>query len=82
MAEIPKNFGTGGAGLTNEGSGEPTLKEILDGVADDLADVKVATIATADAGASYTANEQTLLNEIKAALNAIAAKTVRTTKEA
>jgi hypothetical protein len=82
MAEIPKDFGQGGANLTPEGSGTPSAKEILDDIADDLADVQVATIATADAGASYTANEQTLLNEIKTALNAIAAKTVRTTKEA
>ena len=33
-----------------------------------------------DAGASYGANEQALLNELKAKLNALAAVTLKTTK--
>lgn len=80
MAEVPSNFGSGGSGVPPAGSATPSLRDILFDIADDLGDVKVAAIATPDAGASYTANEQALLNEIKAALNAIAAKTVRTTK--
>jgi predicted regulator of Ras-like GTPase activity (Roadblock/LC7/MglB family) len=88
MAEIPKDFGQGGAFVTPEGSGTPGLKTILDDIADDLADGRAATIASPDgvaaAGANPTKAEYDavvlLVNELKAALNAATATAVRTTK--
>ncbi len=73
MAAIPTNFGFGGANLTpGKGAGIPTLAEALRDVADDLADR--SNITSPDA--TDLASAQTLVNEIKAALN----NTVRTTK--
>lgn len=78
MATIPKDFGSGGSGVPPAGSATPSLKDILFDIADDLADGKAATIASPDATDLATAI--TLVNEIKAALNAVDAKTVRTQK--
>lgn len=75
MAVIPKSLGAGGAHLSPNGStGEPSLLEILNGVADDLA--SRSGITSPDATDLPTAI--TLVNEIKAALNVA----VTTTKEA
>ena len=79
MAGISVNFGSGGANLTPRGSaGSPNLAVALREVADDLATVKVATIANIDA--TDLAEVITLANEMKAALNAIAGGTLLTTK--
>lgn len=81
MATIKENFGSGGANLTpNKSAGEPTLAQTLRDVADDLSDLQVAEILTANADATYGTEEAALINEIKAALNAIRAKTLRTVK--
>ena len=81
MAAIAENFGFGGSGLTpGGGAGSPTLATALRDVADDLAGLKVATIATADADATYGTAEADLINEIKTALNAVAGYTIKTTK--
>jgi hypothetical protein len=65
MATIGEKFGTGGANLTPSGSsGEPSLAEVLRDLADDV----TYTIASEDATDLATAI--TLVNEIKAALNA------------
>lgn len=81
MAAIAENFGFGGANLTpGGGAGTPTLAGALRDVADDLSDLQVATIATADADATYGTEERDLINEIKTALNAVAGVTIRTTK--
>ena len=42
--------------------------------------LKPAKVAAADATAAYGAGEQTLLNELKAKVNAIAAVVLKTTK--
>ena len=78
MSVIPINFGTGGSGVPPAGSSSPSLKDILFDVADDLADGKAALIASDDATDLATAI--TLVNEIKAALNAVYSSTIRTTK--
>lgn len=79
MAAIPTNYGTGGSGLTPRGSSDtPSLATALRDLADDAAALQVATIASADA--SDLATAITLVNEIKAALNVIAAATIKTTK--
>lgn len=78
MAAIKTSFGSGGSSLTPGGTSTPTLATALRDIADDLAAVKVATIASDDATDLSTA--LTLVNEIKAALNAIAAETLATTK--
>jgi len=88
MAQIPKNFGDGGAHLAPEGAGTPGLKTILDDIADDLAAGKAAEITTADAVAAAGAAPDKaefdavvdLVNEIKTALNAVDATTIKTTK--
>jgi hypothetical protein len=49
-------------------------------MADDLAALRPAVVATADAAATYGANEQALLNELKTRLNALAAVVLKTTK--
>jgi hypothetical protein len=70
MAAIPSNFGTGGSGLNpNDATGKPTLATILRDLADDV----TYTIASADA--TDLASAITLVNEIKAALNAAKATT-------
>ena len=65
--------------------GQVTLKlskliGVLTDIADDLAALKAATVATGDAGGTYTANEQDLVNEIKTAVNTVAAVTLKTVK--
>ena len=81
MAAISKRFGSGGANLAPGGSaGTPTLVEALRDVADDLAALRPTAVATPDAGEVYGANEQALLNELKAKVNALAAVVLKTTK--
>jgi hypothetical protein len=81
MAKITKRFGSGGANLTPGGAaGQPALADALRDIADDLAAVKPARIAAADATAAYGAGEQALLNELKAKVNAMAAVILKTTK--
>jgi hypothetical protein len=60
--------------------GEPDLAKTLREIADDLAGLKSAQITTTDAGGTYTATEQALINEMKAALNALYAYVIKTTK--
>ena len=82
MAEIPSDFGVGGSGIAPRGGhGKPSLVEILNDVADDLAATQIADIASADA--TDLASVITLANEMKASLNAIASGTytVLTTKQ-
>lgn len=78
MAAIRSDFGIGGSGLTPRGQGTPALAGILRDIADDLAGIKVATIVSADA--TDLPSAQTLVNEIKAALNVNAGFTLLTTK--
>jgi hypothetical protein len=81
MAKITRRFGSGGANLTPGGSaGQPALADALRDIADDLAALKPARIAAADAGAAYGPGEQALLNEIKTKLNALTAVVLKTTK--
>ena len=81
MAEISQKFGSGGANLVPGGSaGSPSLADALRDIADDLSALKLAPVATPDAGDAYGANEKDLLNELKVKLNAIAAVTLKTTK--
>ncbi len=81
MAAITKRFGSGGANLQPGGSaGTPALADALRDIADDLAAIKPTVVAAADAGASYGAGEQALLNELKAKVNALAAVVLKTTK--
>ena len=81
MAAIGKKFGSGGANLVPGGSaGTPTLAEALRDVADDLAALRPTAVAAPDAGGAYGANEQALLNELKAKVNALAAVVLKTTK--
>lgn len=77
MAEIPSDFGVGGSGTAPRGGhGKPSLVTILNDIADDLAEI--GPIASADASDLGTAI--TLVNEIKAALNALDTN-LRTTKQ-
>ena len=81
MAKISKRFGSGGANLVPGGAGgQPALADALRDIADDLAALKPAPIAAADASAAYGAGDQALLNELKANVNAIAAVVLKTTK--
>jgi hypothetical protein len=81
MAEITTRFGSGGSNLTPGGSsGSPDLATALRDIADDLAALKPTAVATPDAGASYGANEQALLNELKAKFDALAAVVLKTVK--
>jgi hypothetical protein len=81
MAKISKRFGSGGANLTpGSAAGQPALADALRDIADDLAALKPAPIAAADAAAAYGPGEQALLNELKAKVNAIAAAMLKTTK--
>ena len=81
MAAIPKRFGSGGASLSPGGSaGSPSLADALRDIADDLSALKLSPVSSPDAGASYGANEQALLNELKAKVDALAAVTLKTTK--
>lgn len=79
MAVIKVNFGEGGANLVPLGTGgEPTLAVALRDIADDLVLTKVAVIASGDA--TDLASAIVLVNEIKAALNAISGGTLKTIK--
>ncbi|MCG8424391.1 MAG: hypothetical protein MJE77_41390 [Proteobacteria bacterium] len=81
MAAISERFGSGGANLTPQNSaGSPSLATALRDIADDLADLTPAAISTPDASGTYGVNEQALLNELKATINALAAVVLRTTK--
>ncbi len=81
MAAITPRFGSGGANVAPGGSaGQPSLADVLRDVADDLAALKPAAVASADASATYGAPEQALLNELKAKVNALAAAVLKTTK--
>lgn len=71
-----------GRGESKE-SGVATIKDLFNGIADDLTALNAAgnrptTIASADA--TDLASVITLANEIKAALNAVAAPTISTVK--
>ena len=81
MAEITTRFGSGGANLAPGGSaGSPDLATALRDIADDLAALQPSAVATPDAGATYGANEQALLNELKAKVDALAAVVLKTIK--
>ena len=81
MAAISENFGSGGANLAPGGSaGSPDLATALREVADDLAAMQPTVVATPDAGATYGANEQALINELKAKVDALAAVVLKTTR--
>lgn len=81
MAAITPRFGSGGAHVAPGGSaGSPSLAVALRDVADDLAALRPTPVAAADAGAAYGANEQALLNELKAKVDALAAVVLKTTK--
>lgn len=58
MPQIPTNFSKGGRGLTARGSStDPSLKEILDGIATDLGELFTnfdALLAKLDADAGVT----------------------------
>jgi len=80
MAAITEQFGSGGANLAPGGAaGSPDLATALRDVADDLAALKPTAVATPDAGATYGANEQALINELKAKVDALAAVVLKTT---
>ena len=81
MAAISERFGSGGANLAPGGSaGSPSLAEVLRDIADDLAALSPSAVTAADAAATYGANEQALLNELKAKVDALAAAVLKTTK--
>lgn len=81
MAAISKRFGSGGANLAPGGSaGAPTLADVLRDIADDLAALRPTAVTTPDAGGTYGAGEQALLNELKAKVNALAAVVLKTTR--
>lgn len=77
MAEIKKKHFLGGRGLTVQTAGQvPTLQKVLEDIADDLATLQVAEIATADAAVTAVANANdlataiALVNDVKAKYNA------------
>jgi hypothetical protein len=79
MATITPRFGSGGANVVPGGAeGFPTLAQVLRDIADDLASVQAPTIASPDAVDLPSA--LTLLNEIKAKLNAIHTTALKTVK--
>lgn len=81
MAAIAERFGSGGANLVPGGSaGVPSLASALRDIADDLAALQPMAVVTPDAGGAYGANEQALLNELKAKVDALAAVVLLTTK--
>jgi len=77
--KITKDFASGGSGL-GPNSGGPSLATALRDIADDLNGVQVGAVTSPNA--TDLASALTLLNEIKAALNAVAAGTytLKTTK--
>jgi len=71
------DYGEGGAGVGTKTTRHPGIGDVLRGLVDDIGNKDVATIATADAVPSVAAPTKTefdavvtLVNEIKAALNA------------
>ena len=79
MATITKRFGSGGANVVPGGAGgELTLTEALRDVADDLAALQTPAIASPDA--TDLPSAITLVNELKAKLNAIHAAVLKTVK--
>lgn len=83
MAGITERFGFGGANVVPQGAqGVPGLADALRDIADDLQGHQVQVIVSPDG--SDLATTQTLANEIKASLNAIAAAkgSVRGTSQA
>ncbi len=79
MATITKRFGSGGANVVPGGAGgEPTLAEALRDVADDLGVLQIPAIASPDA--TDLPSAITLVNELKAKLNAIHAAVLKTVK--
>ena len=79
MATITERFGSGGANVVPGGAGgQPTLAEALRDVADDLAALQIPAIASPDAADLPSAI--TLVNELKAKLNAIHAAVLKTVK--
>ena len=79
MATITKRFGSGGANVVPGGAGgEPTLAEALRDVADDLTALQIPAIASPDA--TDLPSAITLVNELKAKLNAIHAAVLKTMK--
>ena len=79
MATVTKRFGSGGANVVPGGAGgEPTLAEALRDVADDLAALQIPAIASPDA--TDLPSAITLVNELKAKLNAIHAAVLKTVK--
>ena len=88
MANIPANFNEGGSNAAPSGANDPPLATVLRDIADDLAGGKAATIASADAVAAAGAAPDKaefdavvdLVNEMKAALNAVKTTTIKTVK--
>lgn len=82
MIEIRRDYGEGGAGVSTKSAHHERIALVLRGLVDDIASAgaQPATIASADATDLGTAI--TLVNEIKAALNAVAASTQSVTKAA
>lgn len=81
MAAITERFGSGGANVAPGGAaGSPSLAAALRDIADDLAALQPTAVATPDAGGTYGANEQALINELKAKVDALAAVVLLTTK--
>jgi len=79
MSIIKDNFAEGGANLVPAGAaGFPTLAEALGEIADDLAAIKLTEILSDDATEINSAI--TLVNEIKAAINVLAAYTIKTAR--
>jgi hypothetical protein len=77
MTVIKKDFGMADS-ADHKSGGKRNIANAMRDVADDLAGIQVATIASADASDLGTAI--TLVNEIKGALNTNAAHALLTTK--
>lgn len=80
MSVIQKDRYAGGRRLTRgHGKAADHLAQDLRDVAADLTALKPATVTLASAGATYTAAEQALINDLKAKVNAMAAVVLKTT---
>jgi len=78
MAAIKEDWGRGQRELDPIDGAEPTAATVLRDIADDLGTLQIPTITSPDA--TDLASAQTLVNEIKNKLNAIAAAAIKTTK--
>lgn len=79
MAAISEKFGSGGSNLTPGGAaGTPSLATALRDIADDLGATQLTTVSAIDA--TDLAEALTLVNELKAIIDANASVTVKTTK--